>query len=286
MRFVFMLIVGGGLWPVSGRAAEIPLSAPAIPTTKPLASRVATPAPTPHATPPTTNPLQAPAELRLVEISLAQAKQSLLLDPEVAPLVAAFEQAKKTLDEKTKERVLRSTETAQLQREADALREEMTNAALPLETRRAAARRNREIILRLNQIEQGLKSDPEIAALQTAVGRAAIALDNKMLEKLKANPQIAPLLARREVLQKQVEQLEADQQNIRPRPTTSTLGLTLGATTGSRSLPRPRTAITTAPRLLRGRPDALTSMPVAPPAPSWIPPIVTAPSSAPAAKPK
>ncbi|MCX8036306.1 MAG: hypothetical protein N3D11_04455 [Candidatus Sumerlaeia bacterium] len=286
MRVVFMGIVMVGLWPVRARAADIPLSAPEIPTTKPLASRVVTPTPTPYATPPTTHPLQAPAELRLVEISLAQAKQSLLLDPEVAPLVAAFEQAKKILDEKTKERVWRSTETAQLQREADALRIEMTNPALPIETRRAAARRNREIIARLNQIEARVKNDPEIAALQTAVGRAAIALDNKMLEKLRANPQMAPLLARREVLMKQVEQLEADLQKLHPRPTTSTLPVTSAATTASRLLPRPRITPPTPPRLPRGRLDTPTTAPVAVRAPSSIPPVVAPPTSAPATAPK
>lgn len=157
---------------------------------------------------PTSSPLAVVEEMRSVNTQYGQAREFLMrTDPRVTTYTVAAEMAEDAYQDKLKELADASSETARFRAQAEALQREITSSALPIQKRREAARRNRELLFRVETAEDRIGSNPEALRRQERLGRAQAALDARIAEIMKTDPRTAAIAARREELMKQMEEL-------------------------------------------------------------------------------
>ncbi|MBM3334978.1 hypothetical protein FJY63_09990 [Candidatus Sumerlaeota bacterium] len=233
-RRIISVAVFLGLWQM-GRAGEPALRGLVGPTSPPA-----------HVARPTTDTIMLMYKIHALEMRLMASREALTSDPEIIASSDAARKAEDALDRRMKELTDGSTETARLRAEMAPLRNEMTSQTLAVEKKREAARRYHELAVKMRSIEERLTTGAEIVALTNAVQRARTALEQKIAEKLKANPKTAPLVRQRDELREKLEAIVKDmstsQSKIALFPPSPSFG------TRSLSIPAPQTPSAAQPR--------------------------------------
>ena len=138
-------------------------------------------------------------------------------DPEVAGLYETAEKARKALEDKTRELLKADTEGATLLAQVDDLQKkalELQQQQRDLDRKLMAATQRMGLQLAgTNRTDASAASaaptDPAFAALREAAEKARKALDDKFMERIKADPDGARLLQQREDLMAKVQAARA-----------------------------------------------------------------------------
>lgn len=143
--------------------------------------------------------------IKELDVKIMQARRTLTSDTKTVAMQKAVDKARAAYDAKLKEALGSTTETAQIEQELQKILEQLRDRSTTLEKRRELARENRQLAMRLRAVRGKARSQPEVAALAEELQKASRALEDRVREVLKANPQTRPLIEKREQMQKKLQ---------------------------------------------------------------------------------
>lgn len=157
-------------------------------------------------------------DLREVSAKVDKARQALAGDKKIDTLQKTVVDARAAYDKKLNEKLDASSGTAQLRKDMEKLRAQLRDSNLSLKRRREISRENRELTMKLRELQGRAREHPEVVALSKKVTTTSQALEKEVLKRLNADPKTRALVEKHEELQKKLRALLNREVKSRPRP--------------------------------------------------------------------